>query len=183
MTPSSILFIILQLCSLQLMAVSMPTCQMQANVVKETHQALRDLGGSFPAHCLQYNVNISFPYSAFPATTAGHPHCRRASAVVYESLKGMQQIFEDELPAEEGGVNWDNTKLSTFMILQDRLLEQGSCLSTVSPNVLMSYFSNVTAVVQQENSAVCGWKALMRDVLEVLEIAQLKHETCFTRRR
>ncbi|XP_039973916.1 interferon beta-like [Xiphias gladius] len=183
MMASSVLLVLLQLCSLQLMVYARPTCQLQENVVKNTHHLLRDLGGPFPVHCLQYNVNISFPDSEIPTATASHPQCRRALLVVYESLQGMQLMFEDnELPVGEGGVTWDDTILNTFRNLQNRLLEEGSCLSSVDgPGVLSSYFSNVTAVVQQQDSAACGWMALRRDVLRVLKTTLQKHHSCFTR--
>ncbi|KAM7387666.1 hypothetical protein PAMA_010010 [Pampus argenteus] len=157
MSPPSVLLLVLQLCSLHLMLVAMPTCHLQGNVVQTAHNLLRDLGAPFPVHCLQYNINVSFPGSAFPAATVDHPQCRRALGVVYESLRGVGLMFEDhDLPEREGGVTWDATKLDNFRNLQDRLLDKGSCLSDVDASaVLSSYFSNVTAVVQQ-----CGvWLA------------------------
>nr|AID59461.1 IFN-1 [Scophthalmus maximus] len=181
MTPLSVL-LLLQLCSFQLMVVAMPTCKLQANVVLKTHNLLRDLGAAFPVHCLQYNVNISFPDSAFPDATASHPQCRRALWVVYESLRGMQLILEqNDSPVGEGGVTWDEGILDNFQNLQHRLLEDGSCLSTVKgPDVFSSYFSNVTDVLQQQDSSVCGWMALRRDVLSVLKTALREHNSCFT---
>ncbi|XP_035471364.1 uncharacterized protein LOC118288895 isoform X1 [Scophthalmus maximus] len=220
MTPLSVL-LLLQLCSFQLMVVAMPTCKLQANVVLKTHNLLRDLGAAFPVHCLQYNVNISFPDSAFPDATASHPQCRRALWVVYESLRGMQLILEqNDSPVGEGGVTWDEGILDNFQNLQHRLLEDGSCvsmtrgssgvsagpgsglshihsfinsfihsnapppppqLSTVKgPDVFSSYFSNVTDVLQQQDSTVCGWMALRRDVLSVLKTALREHNSCFT---
>uniref|UniRef100_A0A665WMN0 Interferon alpha-4-like n=1 Tax=Echeneis naucrates TaxID=173247 RepID=A0A665WMN0_ECHNA len=179
-----LLCVLLQLCSLQLLVVAMPTCRLLEDVVLNTHHLLRDLGGAFPVQCLKYNINISFPDSAFPASTANHPQCRQALWVVYETLRETQLLFEDfELPVGEGGVSWDRKKLSSFQNLQDRLLEEGSCLSTnKTPDVLSPYFSNVTAVVQQQGSAACGWMALRRDVLWVLKTALREHHSCFTRR-
>ncbi|XP_070780053.1 interferon phi 2 [Enoplosus armatus] len=182
MTLSSVLLVLLQVCSLQLMVVAMPTCQLQGHLVQSAHHLLRDLGGPFPVPCLPYNTNISFPVSAFPAATASHPQCRRALRVVYESLKEAGFIFENnELPVGEGGVTWDDQKLEHFQNLQDRLVEEGSCLSSGDgAGVLSSYFSNVTAVLQQPESAACGWMALRRDLLWVLKSALQKHDTCFT---
>ncbi|XP_044037313.1 interferon phi 3 [Siniperca chuatsi] len=182
MTLSSVLLVLLQVCSLQLMVAAMPKCQLQGDLVMSTHHLLRDLGEEFPVHCRVLNTNISFPDSAFPAKTTNHPQCRQALWVVYESLREAGQIFGDhELPVGEGGVTWDNAKLEDFQNLQFRLLEEGSCLSRVSGSgVLSSYFSNVTAVLQQQESAACGWMALRRDLLRVLATGLQKHCTCFT---
>ncbi|XP_069380748.1 uncharacterized protein [Paralichthys olivaceus] len=183
MMPSSVLLAFLQLSSFQLMVVSMPPCTLQANVVKETHRRLKDLGPPFPFHCLQYNVNISFPDNAFSASTAGLSKCRQVLWVVFETLRGTKLIIEDnDSPVGEGGVTWDEEKFNTFQILQHRLLTDGSCLSMVAaaPDVFSSYFSNVTDVLQQQDSAACGWMALRRDVLGVLKTALQDHHSCFT---
>ncbi|CAB1425264.1 unnamed protein product [Pleuronectes platessa] len=183
MMPVSVLLVFLQLSSFQLVVVSMPPCTLKANVAEEAHRQLRDLGAPFPSHCLQYNVNISFPDTAFPAGPASPSKCRRALWVVFESLRGTKLIIEDnESPVGEGGAMWDEEKFSTFQILQHRLLSDGGCLSMVAadPDVFSSYFSNVTDVLQQQDRAACGWMALRRDVLRVLKIALRKHHSCFT---
>uniref|UniRef100_A0A665WLJ9 Interferon alpha-4-like n=1 Tax=Echeneis naucrates TaxID=173247 RepID=A0A665WLJ9_ECHNA len=179
---STVLCVLLQLCSLQLLVVAMPTCRLLEDVVLNTHHLLRDLGGAFPVQCLKYNINISFPDSAFPASTANHPQCRQALWVVYETLRETQLLFEDfELPVGEGGVSWDRKKLSSFQNLQDRLLEEGSCVSITE----YSDFKLDQSVHQQDSrcgSAACGWMALRRDVLWVLKTALREHHSCFTRR-
>ncbi|XP_070837216.1 interferon phi 2 [Chaetodon trifascialis] len=182
MMLSSVLLVFLQVCSLQLTAVAVPTCRLQGKVVQSAHDLLRDLGGKFPDHCRPYNANISFPGSAFPAATASHPKCRQALWVVYESLREAGLIFDDhELPVGEGGVTWDDKKLEDFQNLQHRLLEEGSCLSSVDTSgVLSPYFSNVTAVLQQQDSAACGWMALRRDLLRVLMSVLHQHHSCLS---
>ncbi|KAM8844285.1 interferon phi 3 [Spinachia spinachia] len=185
MTMSSVLLIHLQVFSLHLMAAAMPTCSLEGNMVQSAHHLLRDLVGEFPSYCYQYNANVSFPYSAFPAAKASPIQCRRVLWVVYESLREAQQIFEGhDLPVEKEGVSLDDQKFINFQHLQHRLLENGSCLSSVDGSVVLSsYFSNVTAVLQQQESAACGWKALLRDLLWVLESPLLKQENCFTWRK
>ncbi|XP_073351157.1 interferon phi 2 [Pagrus major] len=179
MTLSSVLLVLLQICSLQLMLVAMPTCPLEGDLVQRAHHLLRDLGGSFPVHCRPYNANISFPGSALPAATANHPECRQVLWVVYESLQEAGPMFDDEeLPA---GVTWDRKTVRDFRMVQDRLGEDGSCLSGVdSSGVLSPYFSNVTAVLQQQDGATCGLMALRRDLLKVLQSALHQHRTCFT---
>ncbi|XP_026180931.1 interferon alpha-B-like [Mastacembelus armatus] len=181
MMLSSALLILLQLCSLQVMTVAMPRCGLQATVVQTAYNLLKDLGGPFPVHCLQYNANISFPDSAFPATS-NHFQCDQALRVVYESLRGAWLIFNDhdELP---DGLMWNKDKFDIFHNLQGRLLKEGSCFSSVGDSgVLSSYFSNVTAVLQQQDSAACGWMALRRDLLRVLMYNLQQHRNCFTKR-
>uniref|UniRef100_A0A3Q2ZHT0 Uncharacterized protein n=1 Tax=Kryptolebias marmoratus TaxID=37003 RepID=A0A3Q2ZHT0_KRYMA len=176
MTPTSVLFIFLQLCCLQMMLVSMPTCKLPGRVVQNTHNLLRDLGEPFPVHCRQYNNQILFPDSALSSGS-----CRWTSLVVYESLRGAGLMFEEhELPEGEGRVTWDEQKLDNYLNLQDRLLS--TCLqlnTTEASGVLSPYFSNVTAVVEQQASSSCGWEALRRDVLWVLNSALRKHRGCF----
>ncbi|XP_056262300.1 interferon phi 3 [Pseudoliparis swirei] len=181
MTRPSVLLVLLQVSSLHLLAAARPTCSLEGDLVQSAHRLLRDLGGLFPIHCLPYRANISFPDSAFPTAKANHVQCRRALWVVYESLQGAEQLFEDhELPVGGGGASWDHQKLSRFRHLQHRLLDKGSCLSGADSGLLSSYFSNVTTVLQQQDSAACGWTSLRRDLLWVLESALDLHPTCFT---
>ncbi|XP_029913695.1 interferon alpha-1-like [Myripristis murdjan] len=182
MSPSASSLLLLQLLSLVLMVVAMPTCQLRGNVVQEAHNLLRDMGGPLPVHCLQYNSVVSFPSSALPAGS-GRPQCRRTLWVVYETLKGAGQVFEDnEVPVGEGGVSWDSQKLDNFQNLLYRLVEDGSCLSRVNGSeVLSSYFSNLTSVLQQQGSAGCGWLLLRRDLLLALRSGlQQHHLSCFS---
>ncbi|KAK2833969.1 hypothetical protein Q5P01_017858 [Channa striata] len=164
------------------MVVTMPTCTVPGTVVQSAHHLLRDMGGAFPVHCVQYNANISFPDSAFPASAAERPECRQALCVVYKFLEGAGKVFgAQDLTVREGGLNWDEEKLDNFQNLQYRLLQDGKCLSSVdSLDVFSSYFNNVTAVLQQQESATCGWMALRRDLLWVLKSALQKYHNCFT---
>uniref|UniRef100_A0AAQ4PZV6 Uncharacterized protein n=1 Tax=Gasterosteus aculeatus aculeatus TaxID=481459 RepID=A0AAQ4PZV6_GASAC len=154
MTMSSILLIYLQVYNLHLGA-AMPTCSLDGSMVLLAHHLLRDLAGKFPDYCYQYNANISFPYSAFPAAKDNPIQCRQALRVVYESLQEAEQIFEDhEFFVGEEGISWDDQKFQHLQHLQHRLLENGSCLSSVDGSVVLSsYFSNVTA--QHMNINIC----------------------------
>uniref|UniRef100_A0A3B5AHR2 Uncharacterized protein n=1 Tax=Stegastes partitus TaxID=144197 RepID=A0A3B5AHR2_9TELE len=172
MTPSSVLLLVLQLCSLQLMAVARPRCWLPGKVMEEAHHQLRQMPPYLNLlSCWPYNANTTLPDS-----------CRHVLWVVYESLRESELIFkEHDLPVGEGGVNWDEQKLDKFRNFQDRLVEQdGRCLSGVSSSVVLSsYFSNVTTLVEQQDSAACGWFALRRDLLKVLKSALQDHQDCF----
>ncbi|XP_042361274.1 interferon phi 2 [Plectropomus leopardus] len=181
MSVSSVLLVLLQVCSLHLMAVAKPTCRLEGDLIQNAHNLLRDLGGPFPVHCLSLNANVSFPRSLLPAPPANQPQCHQASWVVYESLQEAENIF-DELPVPEGGATKDAENFTKFQHLQSRLVEQGTCLSAGNgSDVLSSYFSKLTAALQQQDSAACGWKALWRDLQWVLKSAlQKPYRTCFT---
>ncbi|XP_037544515.1 interferon phi 3 [Nematolebias whitei] len=181
MKPSSVLLVFLQLCCFQTMLVSRPTCKLSGWVVQNTHNLLRDLGEPFPVQCRQYNSKILFPDSALSDVSANHRQCRWTSLVVYESLRGAELMFtENELPEGEDELTWNKQKLDNYLNLQNRLVEDHQCLNTTEASgVLAPYFSNVTAVVEQQDSASCGWEALRRDVLWVLKFTLRKHHSCF----
>nr|QMT27587.1 interferon c [Oreochromis niloticus] len=186
MAPSIILLILLPLFGLQMMLVAKPTpqcCPLTGNVVKEAHHLLKTMGEpKFPLHCRPVNANISFPDSTLPTTAANRSQCPRVLWVVYKSLEGMWLTYEEhELPVGDGGVNWDEKKLDDFFNLQYRLQDEGRCLPSdvEASGLLSSYFSNVTAVIEQQDSAACGWEALRRDVIWVLKSTQQIHRSCF----
>nr|UIG83463.1 interferon B-like protein [Planiliza haematocheilus] len=182
MMPSSALFILLSLCSLQLTVVPLPICQMLGKVVQNAHNLLRDLAGPFPVHCLQYNTNISFPDSTIPAAGSSRSQCDQSLWVLYETLRGAEFLFEEyDLPVGEAGFSWDEQKLDIFRNLQNRLVTDGSCqLSNVNASsAISSYFSNVTAVIENQDSAACGWMAMRRDLLWVMKSTLHKHKDCF----
>uniref|UniRef100_A0A3B4GI72 Uncharacterized LOC106456556 n=2 Tax=Haplochromini TaxID=319058 RepID=A0A3B4GI72_9CICH len=184
MAPSTVLLILLPLFGLQMMLVAKPTprCRpLTGRVVTGAHHLLNATGPKFPLHCRPVNANISFPDSTLPTTAANRSQCPRVLWVVYKLLEGMWLTYEEhELPVGDGGVNWDEKKLEEFFTLQDRLQDEGRCVSTrEASGLLSSYFSNVTAVIEQQDSAACGWEALRRDVIWVLKSTQQIHRSCF----
>ncbi|MEQ2165293.1 hypothetical protein GOODEAATRI_015419, partial [Goodea atripinnis] len=93
MSPFSVLLFLLQLCCLQMMLVSMPTCMLPGKVVKKTHEQLRDL-------CRWMSLVVY--------------ECLRGAGLIFA---------EYELPEGEGGVTWSEQKLDVYLNLQDRLVE------------------------------------------------------------
>lgn len=60
---------------------------------------------------------------------------------------------EHELPVRDGGVNWDEKKLEEFFTLQDRLQDEGRCVSTgahLSRTASVIVFSVICLVVSVE---------------------------------
>ncbi|XP_029015149.3 interferon phi 2 [Betta splendens] len=180
----SVLFIILQLCGLPMSVVNSPVCSLQGILLESSHHLLRDVGGPFPVPCVQYNANISFPKSVLRAATDNLSECRQVSWLVFESLQGAWNVFEDyNVTFGEDGLNWNEVNFDNFQNLQYQVLEDGSCLSGFRSSHLLSlYFDDVRTVLQQ-GSAACGWEALRRDLLWVLKIALQKYHTCFTWRQ
>ncbi|XP_077413546.1 interferon alpha-F-like [Vanacampus margaritifer] len=179
-TSVALVVIVLQLHSIHVMTAAVPACDLPGNVVLEAQNLLQDLGALFPVRCLPYNANATFPRSAL----ANSPQCQWALEFLYKSLQGAEQVFEDyDFALGEGGLAWDLCKLDDFQNLQNGLLQESSCLSRatdVNPDPdLSSYFGNVSALLQQQDSATCGWSVLRRDVLWVLKTTLHQHHSCF----
>uniref|UniRef100_A0A672HJT0 Uncharacterized protein n=1 Tax=Salarias fasciatus TaxID=181472 RepID=A0A672HJT0_SALFA len=131
MMAPRVLFLLLQLCSLQVLLVSMTTrCHLTKHLVLSTYRHLEQLGEPFPLHCRSYNQNIYFPDDVVPAAQANRSQCQQVLRVLLESLQEAEPIFmENEFPDGEGRVNWDANKLEGFLIHQNRVLEEGQCVS------------------------------------------------------
>uniref|UniRef100_A0A3B3D1W0 Uncharacterized protein n=1 Tax=Oryzias melastigma TaxID=30732 RepID=A0A3B3D1W0_ORYME len=179
MRPSSLLFMLLQLCCLQMLLLSRPACKLPGKWVETSVHLLHELGEPFPAKCSSVKGQVRFPDSALSAASGSQ--CRRTLVVLYQFLQGAGAMFaEYDLPEGEGGVTWNNRKLEHYLNLQYRLVDEHPCLNTTETSgVLTAYFSNVTAVVEQQDSAPCGWEALRRDLSWVLKSSVQQHRKCF----
>ncbi|XP_061587406.1 interferon phi 3 [Cololabis saira] len=183
MKPSSVL-LLLQLCCLQVaVLVSRSTCRLPETLVQETHHRLRDLGGSIPNHCKTQTDQIHFPESILSHGARRLPQCRWTSMLVYGALQGAQLVFDDYVvPEGEGGVSWDSQNLDLYQNVQYRLVEDHPCLNnTEASAALAPYFSNVTALIAQQDSAACGWQVLRTDLLWVLKSTLHNRRECFNR--
>uniref|UniRef100_A0A672HKL8 Uncharacterized protein n=1 Tax=Salarias fasciatus TaxID=181472 RepID=A0A672HKL8_SALFA len=178
MMAPRVLFLLLQLCSLQVLLVSMTTrCHLTKHLVLSTYRHLEQLGEPFPLHCRSYNQNIYFPDDVVPAAQANRSQCQQVLRVLLESLQEAEPIFmENEFPDGEGRVNWDANKLEGFLIHQNRVLEEGQCVID-SSGVFSSYFRNVTTLIEQQDP--CGWEILRRDLSWVLKTNLKRHYRCF----
>uniref|UniRef100_A0A3P9P8H7 Uncharacterized protein n=1 Tax=Poecilia reticulata TaxID=8081 RepID=A0A3P9P8H7_POERE len=130
MSPTSVLLFLLQLCCLQMMLVSMPTCKLPGKMVRHTHDLLEDMGPRLPTQCHQLSSDIHLPDSVLSDASTKHSKCRWSSLVVYECLREANLIFmEYDLPEEEGGLTWSEQKLENYQNLQYRLVEEHQCVS------------------------------------------------------
>ncbi|KAM9783960.1 interferon alpha-1-like [Syngnathus typhle] len=175
----AVVVLCLQLCSVNVMTAAVPACKIPGHVVMEAHNLLRDLGTLFPVHCLPYNINATFPRAAIANST----QCHQALRALHHSLQAAEQVFEDyDIPLGEGGLAWDHRKLDDFQNLQHRLLHRDGCLpaTAATPDLgFTAYFGNVSTLLQQQDSATCGWSMLRRDVLWALKTALRRHHSCF----
>uniref|UniRef100_A0A3B5RA26 Uncharacterized protein n=1 Tax=Xiphophorus maculatus TaxID=8083 RepID=A0A3B5RA26_XIPMA len=172
MSPTSVLLFLLQLCCLQMMLVSMPTCKLPGKMVRDTHNL----------YDLTQTSSQSQSWVLLSLTVIGSLQCRWSSLVVYECLREANLIFtEYDVPEGDGGLTWSQQKLEDYQNLQDRLVEENQCVSirASASAVLSPFFRNVTAVVEQQDGSACGWEILRSDLLQVLKLALHKHHGCF----
>uniref|UniRef100_A0A3B4ASG6 Uncharacterized protein n=1 Tax=Periophthalmus magnuspinnatus TaxID=409849 RepID=A0A3B4ASG6_9GOBI len=104
--------------------------------------------------------------------------CPSALRLVHEVLQGVGLVFDEQEPnLGVGGVLWDEKKLDDFQNLLYQVLDY-PCLSQMgSSGVLDQYFSDVTALIQQQGA--CGWYILRRDLLWILKTSLRKHHHCY----
>ncbi|XP_029490957.1 interferon alpha-1-like [Oncorhynchus nerka] len=179
MTLQTITWMSTFLCLAQVCSMPMP-CQLQGQLVRITHNLLRDMGGHFPLECLQdNNVFIAFPATAF--TTSGAPQLSSSGAMaIYETLKNIDTLFgADDLPTK-----WDQRKLENFLNIVYRQIEESKCMMgsvntcdyLVRAKVLKTYFRNIAAVLNEKNFSYCAWEVVRKEFLYSLQFI-LEHNS------
>uniref|UniRef100_A0A8C8D8B3 Uncharacterized protein n=1 Tax=Oncorhynchus tshawytscha TaxID=74940 RepID=A0A8C8D8B3_ONCTS len=177
MTLQTVTWMSAFLCLAQVCSMPMP-CQLQGQLVRITHNLLRDMGGHFPLECMQdNNVFIAFPATAF--TTSGAPQVIFATAI-YETLKNIDTLFgADDLPTK-----WDQRKLENFLNIVYRQIEESKCMMgsvntcdyLVRVKVLKTYFRNIAAVLKEKNFSYCAWEVVRKELLYSLQFI-LEHNS------
>uniref|UniRef100_A0A674DA41 Uncharacterized protein n=1 Tax=Salmo trutta TaxID=8032 RepID=A0A674DA41_SALTR len=166
------------LCVAQVCSMPMP-CQLQGQLVRITHNLLRDMGGNFPLECLQENVFMAFPATAFTSSGASQLSSSGAKAI-YETLKNIDTLFEaDDLPTQ-----WDQQKLEYFQNIIYRQIEESKCMMgsvdtcdyLVRAKVLKTYFGNIAAVLKEKNFSYCAWEVVRKELLYTLQFI-LEHNS------
>nr|XP_046185838.1 interferon alpha-H-like [Oncorhynchus gorbuscha] len=144
------------LCLAQVVSMPMP-CQLQRHLVGTTYNLLRDMGGHFPLECLQENVFMAFPATAFASSREPHFSSSAAKAI-YETLKNIDTLFgTDELPTM-----WDQQKLEYFQNIIYRQIEETECMMgrvdtrdyLIRSKMLNTYFRNIADVLKEKMSSV-----------------------------
>ncbi|XP_014060035.1 interferon alpha-2-like [Salmo salar] len=166
------------LCLVQVFSMPMP-CQLQGQLVRSTHNLLRDMGGHFPMECLQDNVFMEFPATAF-ATSGGPQLSSSGAKAIYETLKNIDTLFgTDELPTM-----WDQQKLEYFQNIVYRQIEESKCMMSsvdtsdypIRAQGLKTYFGNIAAVLKEKKFSYCAWEVVRKELLYTLEFI-LKHNS------
>ncbi|XP_045066565.1 interferon beta-like [Coregonus clupeaformis] len=157
---------------------SMP-CQLKEQLVRTTHNLLRDMGGNFPLECLQDNVFMAFPATAF--ATSGAPQLSSSGVKsIYETLKNIDSLFGvDDLPTM-----WDQQKLEYFQNIIYRQIEESKCMMgsvdtrdyLVWAKVLKTYFGNIAEVLKEKNFSYCAWEVVRKELLYTLQFI-LEHNS------
>ncbi|XP_038840771.1 interferon alpha-B-like [Salvelinus namaycush] len=172
------------LCLAQVCSMPMP-CQLQGQLVRITHNLLRDMGGHFPLECLQENVFMAFPATAF--ATSGAPQLSSSGAkAIYETLKNIDTLFgADDLPTK-----WDQRKLENFQNIVYRQIEESKCMMgsvdtsdyLIRAEGLNTYFGNIATVLKEKIICIftefqfCAWEVVRKELLFTLQFI-LEHNS------
>uniref|UniRef100_A0A8C7WBS4 Uncharacterized protein n=1 Tax=Oncorhynchus mykiss TaxID=8022 RepID=A0A8C7WBS4_ONCMY len=142
------------LCLAQVFSMPMP-CKLQRHLVGTTYLLLRDMGGHFPLECLQENVFMAFPATAFLSSSGAKS--------IYETLKNIDTLFRtDELPTM-----WDQQKLEYFQNIIYRQIEESECVST--------YLGQYRQLNCLRNFTYCAWEVVRKEILYTLEFILIHH--------
>ncbi|XP_061080582.1 interferon beta-like [Conger conger] len=180
MTPENIVWLCALLCVSQILSAPI-NCRLDGTRIQTCHNLLKDMGGTFPGECINENVLITFPGSAFASNGTAEQNDSVRTAV-YQTLHSINSLFENhDLPTE-----WDEMKLDDFQNIINDLVEKNKCLERSKPEsdgsdhtdvsartaTLKNYFERLTAVLQEKKS-FCAWEVvrneLVRNLLFILE--------------
>uniref|UniRef100_A0A4W5LPI2 Uncharacterized protein n=1 Tax=Hucho hucho TaxID=62062 RepID=A0A4W5LPI2_9TELE len=152
------------LCLAQVCSMPMP-CHLQGQLVRITHNLLRDMGGNFPLECLQENVFMAFPATTF--ATSGAPQLSSSGALaIYETLKNIDTLF------------------GNFQNIIYRQIEESKCMMSsldtgdylIRAEGLNTYFGNIAAVLKEKNFSSCAWEVVRKELLYSLQFI-LEHSS------
>ncbi|XP_061080589.1 interferon alpha-4-like [Conger conger] len=180
MTPENSAWLCALLCVSQVLSAPI-NCRLDGTRIQTCHNLLKDMGGTFPGECINENVLITFPGSAFASNGTAEQNDSVRTAV-YQTLHSINSLFENhDLPTE-----WDESKLNNFQNIINGLVEKNKCVGRSKPEsdgsdhtdvsartaTLRNYFERLAAVLQEKNS-FCAWevvrKELVRTLLFILE--------------
>ncbi|XP_061080614.1 uncharacterized protein LOC133114937 [Conger conger] len=123
MTPENIACLCALLCVSQVLSAPI-NCRLDGTRIQTCHNLLKDMGGTFPGECINENVLITFPGSAFASNGTAEQNDSVRTAV-YQTLHSINSLFENhDLPTE-----WDESKLNNFQNIINGLVEKNKCNS------------------------------------------------------
>uniref|UniRef100_A0AAY4DZY5 Uncharacterized protein n=1 Tax=Denticeps clupeoides TaxID=299321 RepID=A0AAY4DZY5_9TELE len=147
------------LCSAQVFSRPV-TCQLQRSRVEKSRGLLHTMGGHFPAECVEQNLQIPFPTSAFQ--TDMKTQNVGVEKAIYETLKSIDSLFDNEsLPKR-----WSQKELEEFQDIVYLQVEENQCImsKTQSPEddfssreaILKPYFQKLRAVLEEKVRNSCA---------------------------
>ncbi|KAJ8404318.1 hypothetical protein AAFF_G00340910 [Aldrovandia affinis] len=132
-------------------------------------------GGNFPSQCIEENVTVNFPRSAFVSNGTSEQG-DGVETVLYQALHGIAALFENDLPTE-----WDEMKLRDFENIVGTQLEISKCGAGRKPGsegsdldasartaTLRTYFERLATVLQEKNFSFCAWEIVRNQLLQTL---------------
>ncbi|XP_028841774.1 interferon alpha-4-like [Denticeps clupeoides] len=173
------------LCSAQVFSRPV-TCQLQRSRVEKSRGLLHTIGGHFPAECVEQNLQIPFPTSAFqtdmktqvsrfiPLFANFELQNVGVEKAIYETLKSIDSLFDNEsLPKR-----WSQKELEEFQDIVYLQVEENQCImsKTQSPEddfssreaILKPYFQKLRAVLEEKEFSSCAWEAVRRELQSTL---------------
>ncbi|XP_062386868.1 interferon alpha-1/13-like [Sardina pilchardus] len=171
MAPQTFALLGIILCAAHVYTVPV-TCRLQGALIKTVHDLLENMGGRFPLECLDHNVQLTFPASAFNRTAQVNVGMEKAT---HEVLRHIDIVFEnDTMP-----LIWDQRKLDGFRNIVYRLVEESECVLNKSQPIqeddftdrkiaLDAYFKDISDNLQQKEFSVCAWEVARKEILRTL---------------
>ncbi|KAL2100551.1 hypothetical protein ACEWY4_002312 [Coilia grayii] len=169
---------------------SLPTpCRLQGELIQKVNDLLQNMGGLYPLECLDENVNLTFPDSAFKSNRTAQINVGVDQAI-YEVLRKIDVVFENDTMPD----SWDQGKLDDFRNIVYRLVEESECVLTKAvqeddfperETVLGAYFREMTNVLRQKEYSACAWEVVRKETLRTLRfiLRNVSDHLFWTKRR
>ncbi|XP_063073860.1 interferon kappa-like [Engraulis encrasicolus] len=149
------------------------TCGLQRRLVEESHRLLEGMSGLFPLECLELNLAIAFPFSAFQ-TSESAEESAAAERATYEALVLVDTVFAmGHMPA-----SW--THLEAFQQVINRQIEESKCImsktihsmddASARDAELKLYFGQIATVLREQGYSVCAWELARKEILRTLRL-------------
>ncbi|XP_031439346.1 interferon alpha-1-like [Clupea harengus] len=170
MVLQSFTWVTIILCFVHVSAVPI-TCGLQRRLVDKSHSLLESMSGLFPVECLEHNLPIAFPSSAFK--TSETAESGGAEKAAYETLKLIDTLFaNDSMPT-----SWNN--LEDFQDIIYRQIEESECIMSKTQSsqedsparnaTLKMYFDKIATVLKEKESSDCAWEVVRKEILYTLK--------------
>ncbi|XP_031427504.1 interferon beta-like [Clupea harengus] len=130
-------------------------------------------GGSFPFECLDQNVQLTFPASAFESNGTAQVNVGLKKAI-YDALRKIDVLFENDTMPN----SWDQKKIDDFRNIVYRLVEENECglnsYQAIEDDfsdreiLLDAYFKEMADLLLQKEFSACAWEVVRKETLRTL---------------